>query len=101
MSSKTPRKFLHRITIADSTTYQQVTALLAELQSLFIRTTTPVGAAISAVIRSWRQEQDGSILVEFSALVADRLPALSGLELLLAARGLAAASQLSPMEVTA
>lgn len=94
-------KFLHRITAADSTTRQQVTALLAELQNLFIRTKTPVGAAISAVIRSWRQEQDGSFLVEFSALVADRLPALSGLELLLAARGLAAASQLSPVEVTA
>lgn len=94
-------KFLHRITAADSATRQQVVALLGELQSLFIRIHTPVGAAISAVIRSWRQEQDGSFLIEFSALVADRLPPLSGLELLVAARGLAAASQLSPVEVTA
>lgn len=92
-------KFLHRITATDSATRQQVTALLAELQSLFIRTRTPVGAAISAVIRSWRLEKDGSILVEFSSLAAERLPPLSGLELLLAARGLAAASQLSPVEV--
>lgn len=92
-------KFLHRITAPDSATRQQVTALLVELQGLFIRTHTPVGAAISAVIRSWRQESDDTILVEFSALVADRLPALSGMELLLAARGLAAASWLSPVEV--
>lgn len=94
-------KFLHRITAADSATCQQVTTLLAELQGLFIRTRTPVGAAISAVIRSWRQENDGSFLVEFSALAAERLPPLSGLELLIAARGLAAASLLVPMDVTA
>lgn len=94
-------KFLHRITAVDTATRQQVTALLAELQSLFIRTKTPVGAAISAVIRSWRQEKDGTFLVEFSSLAAERLPPLSGLELLIAARGLAAASLLSPMEVTA
>lgn len=96
-----PSKFLHRITAVDSATRQQITALLAELQSLFIRTKTPVGAAISAVIRSWRQEKDGSFLVEFSSLVAERLPPLSGLELLIAARGLAAASLLSAVEVEA
>lgn len=94
-------KFLHRIKATDAATRQQVTQLLAELQGLFIRTRTPVGAAISAVIRGWRQENDGTILVEFSALVADRLPALTGLELLLAARGLAAASLVSPVEVGA
>lgn len=94
-------KFLHRITAVDAATRQQVTALLAELQSLFIRTKTPVGAAISAVIRSWRQDKDGSFLVEFSSLAAERLPPLSGLELLIAARSLAAASLLSPMEVSA
>lgn len=96
-----PSKFLYRITATDSATRQQVTALLAELQSLFIRTRTPVGAAISAVIRSWRQEQDGTFLVEFSSLAAERLPPLSGLPLLQAARGLAAASLLSPVEVAA
>ncbi|HET8730907.1 MAG TPA: hypothetical protein VFM34_07350 [Moraxellaceae bacterium] len=94
-------KFLHRITTTDSITCQQVTTLLTELQSLFIRTRTPVGAAISAVIRSWRQEKDGSFLIEFSALAAERLPPLSGMELLIAARSLAAASLLVPMEITA
>lgn len=94
-------KFLYRITATDSATRQQVNALLAELQSLFIRTRTPVGAAISAVIRGWRQEQDGIFVVEFSSLAAERLPPLSGLALLQAARGLAAASMLAPMEMTA
>lgn len=91
-------KFLHRITATDPAFRQQVTTLLSELQGIFIRAQTPVGPAISSVIRSWRQEKDGTILVEFSSLVADRLPDLSGLPLLQAAKGLAAASQLSPTE---
>lgn len=93
-------KFLHRITATDPAFRQQVTSLLSELQGIFIRAHTPVGPAISSVIRSWRQEKDGTILVEFSSLVAERLPALSGLPLLQAAKGLAAASQLVPTEAT-
>lgn len=94
------KKFLHRITPTDPASRQQVTALLSELQSIFIRAHTPVGPAISSVIRSWRLEQDGSYTVEFSSLVADRLPALSGLPLLQAAKSMAAASQEAPEAVT-
>lgn len=96
-----PNKFLYRIAAPDSATRQQVLALLGELQNLFIRTKTPVGAAISSVIRGWRQDQDGTFVVEFSSLAAERLPPLSGLELLFAAQGLAAASWLSPVDMTA
>lgn len=92
-------KFLYRITTADSASTQQVTSILAELQTAFIRTKTPVGPAVSSVIRSWRQEKDGSFTVEFSSLAADRLPALSGLALLEAARGLASNALLPPVEV--
>jgi hypothetical protein len=86
MSSKS----VHRIQAADSASSQLVSALLAELQGLFIRGTTPFGAAVSSVISAWRQEKDGTFVVQFSPLAAARLPALSGLELLQAARELAA-----------
>lgn len=83
-------KHVHRIRAGDSASSQLVSTLLEELQGIFIRSRTPVGAAISSVISTWRQEKDGSFTVEFSPLAAARLPALSGLELLQAARGLAA-----------
>lgn len=86
MSSKS----VHRIKAVDSASSQLVTSLLAELQGLFIRAKTPVGAAVSSVISTWRQEKDGTFIVQFSPLAAARLPALSGLELLQAARELAA-----------
>lgn len=87
-------KFIHRIKAADSATSQLISNLLVELQSAFIRAKTPLGAAISLVISSWRQEKDGTFVVQFSPLAAERLPALSGLALLQAAQGLAAASGL-------
>ena len=92
------KKFLHRITATDPASRQQVTTLLAELQGIFIRANTPMGPAISSVIRSWRLEKDGSYIVEFSSLMADRLPDLSGLPLLQAAKGLATTSPPAPVE---
>lgn len=85
-------RFLHRISAPDASSSQHIASLLAELQSAFIRVHTPIGEAVSAVISSWRQEQDGSFVVQLSPLAAERLPALSGLELLQAAHGLAAES---------
>ncbi|MFZ5560287.1 MAG: hypothetical protein ACOY41_01955 [Pseudomonadota bacterium] len=81
---------IHRIRAADSASSQLISTLLAELQSIFIRAKTPVGAAVSSVISTWRQEKDGTFVIQFSPLAAARLPALSGLELLQAAKGLAA-----------
>ncbi len=86
MSSKS----VHRIQAVDSASRQLVATLLGELQGIFIHAQTPVGAAVSSVISAWRQEKDGSFVVQFSPLAAARLPALSGLELLQAARELAA-----------
>lgn len=90
---------LHRITAVDAANRQLVTALLAELQNLFIRIKTPVGTTLAAVVRGWRQETDGTYVVELGALVTERLPPLPGLELLIAAQGLAAASWVRPVEV--
>jgi hypothetical protein len=85
MSSKT----LHRLAANDTETR----GLLAELQRTFIRTKTPIGAAIYPVVSAWHQEKDGSLVVQFSPLAADQLPALSGLALLRAARALAEAPE--------
>lgn len=78
-------KYLHRLAANDPETRE----LLAELQRTFIRAKTPIGAAISPVISGWRQEKDGSLVVQFSPLAADHLPDLSGVALLRAARELA------------
>ena len=83
-------KITHRITANDPALRHLITNLLAELQGAFIRAKTPIGEAISTIISSWRLEKDGSFVVQFSPLAAERLPALSGLELLQAAQGLAA-----------
>jgi hypothetical protein len=82
-------KFIHRIQAPDQASSQRITSVLAELQKAFIRARTPIGEAISTIISSWRQEQDGTFIVQFSPLAAEQLPALSGIELLQAARGLA------------
>lgn len=90
--------YVHRIKTTDAAASQLVPTLLAELQRAVIRAKTPIGMAVSFVISTWRQEADGSFVVQFSPLAAARLPALSGLALLQAAQGLAAASALLPEE---
>lgn len=81
-------RYLHRLAGNDPETRE----LLAELQRTFIRTKTPIGPAISPVVSSWRQEKDGSLLVQLSPLVAQQLPELTGLAVLRAARELAQAA---------
>lgn len=88
MSSKS----IHRIQAKDPASRQLISTLLAELQTVFIRVKTPIGEAISSVISAWRQQDDGSFLVQFSPLAAERLPALADLELLQAAKALASDS---------
>ena len=82
-------KYVHRIKAADSASRQLVPALLADLQKAVVRAQTPIGNAVSFVVSAWSQEGDGTFVVQFSPLVAERLPALSGLPLLQAAKGLA------------
>ena len=89
-------RFVHYIRATDPASRHRIVALLGELKGIFIRTSTPLGAAISPVISSWRQEDDDIYEVQFTALAAVRLPALSGLELLEAARALASAPDLQP-----
>lgn len=81
-------KYVHRIQAADAASRQLVSALLADLQQAVVRAPTPIGNAVSFAVSSWRQEGDSIFVVQFSPLVAERLPALSGLPLLEAAKGL-------------
>lgn len=81
-------KYLHRLTADSPENRQQIISVLAELQRTFIRAKTPIGHAISPVISGWRLERDGSYVVQFSPLAAERLPELSGMPLLEAARKL-------------
>lgn len=83
------RNYVHRITAADSASRQLASRLLGELQKAVIRAPTPIGNAVSFVVSTWRQEGEDTFVVQFSPLAAERLPSLSGLELLQAARGLA------------
>lgn len=87
------RNLVHRITTGDAASRQLASRLLGELQKAVLRTPTPIGNAVSFVVSTWRQEGDGTFVVQFSPLAAERLPALSGLELLQAARGLAGAGR--------
>lgn len=89
-------KQVHRIQGVDPASRQRIAALLTELQQASLRSPTPVGMAVSFVVSSWRSEDDGSFSVQLSPLAAARLPALGGLELLQAAKGLAEASALLP-----
>lgn len=89
-------KYLHRLNADDPETRQLIPTLLSELQRTFIRAKTPIGEAISPVISTWRLEKDGSFVVQFSPLAAERLPDLAGVELLQAARSLAQAPGLNP-----
>lgn len=84
-------KYLHRLTADDPETRQLIPTLLTELQRTFIRARTPIGEAISPIISAWRLEKDGSFVAQFSPLAAERLPDLSGVELLRAAKSLAQA----------
>ncbi|MDF3032016.1 MAG: hypothetical protein K0R03_2574 [Moraxellaceae bacterium] len=90
------RRFVHYIKATDPASRHRIVALLGELKGIFIRTSTPLGTAISPVISSWRLEQDDVYEVQFTALAAVRLPELSGIELLEAARMLAGAADLQP-----
>jgi hypothetical protein len=92
------RKQVHRIATADPASSRLVSSLLAELQQASIRSRTPLGTAVSFVVSSWRQDDDGAFLVQLSPLAAERLPALSGIELLQAAQGMANAAALLPAE---
>lgn len=78
-------KFLHRLTADSPESREHIITLLADLQRTFIRARTPIGPAISPVVSAWRLERDGSYVVQFSPLAAERLPALEGLPLLEAA----------------
>lgn len=89
-------KQVHRIKVADTESRQLVPSLLAELQRATIRAQTPLGTAVSFVVSAWKQETEDHYVVQLSPLAAARLPSLSGLELLQAAKGLAAASSLLP-----
>lgn len=60
---------------------------------------TEVGTVVAFVVSTWCEEDDGSFTVQLSPLAASRLPALNGLELLQAAKGLASASALLPEAV--
>lgn len=91
-------KYVHRIAVRDPASSHLVSSLLTELQSASIRSRTPIGTAVSFVISSWRRDTDGAFLVQFSPLAAERLPALSGIELLQAAQGMANAAALLPLE---
>ncbi|MCC2638677.1 MAG: hypothetical protein K0Q68_2396 [Moraxellaceae bacterium] len=90
--------YVHRIKAADAAAHQRVTTILDELQKAVIRAKTPIGSAVSFVISAWGQEADGTFVVQFSPLAAARLPALTGMALLQAAQGLAAAAALRPEE---
>lgn len=81
-------KYVHRIQAADSASRQLVSTLLADLQEAVVRAPTPIGNAVSFAVSSWRQEGDSTFVVQFSPLVAERLPELSGVPLLEAAKGL-------------
>ncbi|MGH8492704.1 MAG: hypothetical protein ACRERR_06300 [Moraxellaceae bacterium] len=91
-------KQVHRITGADNSTRTNIKDLLAELQHTSLRSRSEVGTVVSFVVSTWREEEDGSFTVQLSPQAASRLPALSGLELLQAAKGLAAATALLPEE---
>jgi hypothetical protein len=84
-------KYLHRLLADNPETREHIITLLAELQRTFIRARTPIGPAISPVVSAWRLERDGSYVVQFSPLAAERLPEASGLPLLESARKLSAA----------
>jgi hypothetical protein len=88
--------YVHRITPRDPASSQRIASLLAELQGIVIRGKTANGSALSFVVSAWRQDPEGSFIVQFSPLAAERLPALAGIELLEAARGLALAQALLP-----
>lgn len=89
-------KYIHRLTADSPESRQHIVNLLGELQRTFIRAKTPLGPAISPVITAWRLERDGSYVVQFSPLAAERLPELAGLPLLEAARELAATPEPGP-----
>ncbi|MDQ8036212.1 MAG: hypothetical protein REI12_02245 [Pedobacter sp.] len=89
-------KQVHRITVSDDASRNSTRTLLAELQASSLRSRTEVGTIVSFVVSHWREDAAGDFTVELSPQAAARLPALSGLELLQAAKGLAEASALLP-----
>lgn len=89
-------KQVHRITVAETSAHEGIRALLAGLQASSLRSRTEVGTVVSFVVSHWREDAAGDFTVEFSPQAAARLPALGGLELLQAAKGLAEASALLP-----
>lgn len=99
MSSNMTGKQVHRITVSDDSCRKHIRTLLAELQASSLRSRTEVGSIVSFVVSNWREAEDGDFTIELSPQAAARLPALSGLELLQAAKGLAEASALLPEAV--
>jgi len=82
---------VHRIAAADMAASQAITSLLAELEDTTLAADTRIGRAMSFVVSTWRLEADGSFLIQFSPLLAERLNNLhvSGIELLQSARQIA------------
>lgn len=95
----TTGKQVHRITVSDDASRKSIRTLLAELQASSLRSRTEVGSIVSFVVSHWREEEAGDFTLELSPQAAARLPALKGLELLQAAKGLAEASALLPETV--
>jgi hypothetical protein len=73
ITSNITGKQVHRIAVADPASGELVAALLAELQNTAIRGRTPQGEAVSFMVSTWRRDEAGAFVVQFSPLAAARL----------------------------
>lgn len=75
-------KCVHKINVSSPETRHLASQLLTELQNATIRTQTPIGPAITMIVNSWKQDDTGNFLVQFTSMAANLLPPLTDIELL-------------------